>query len=124
MVSERAFVYTIPNYSCWKVKVLDKGLYTGIMLTDLSKAFDCISHDLLIAKLNVYGFINKGMEIINDYLCKRKQKKKIGGNFSLWSDLIYGVLQGSILGPLLINIYINDIFQFSERFKMVNYADN
>ena len=58
------------------IKALDKGLYTGIMLTDLSKAFDCIPHDLLIAKLNAYGFTNKATEIINDYLCERKQRTK------------------------------------------------
>ena len=53
-------------------KAVDMGLHTDIMLTDLSEVFDCISHDLLIAKLNAYGFTNKAMEIINDYLCERK----------------------------------------------------
>ena len=63
-------------------KSLDKGLKTGILLTDLSKAFDSISHDLLIAKLNAYGFCRNSLNLINDYLAGRKQRTKIGESFS------------------------------------------
>ena len=105
-------------------KALDKGLCTGILLIDLSKAFDCISHELLIAKLKAYGFANNSLELISDYLSDRKQRTKIGERFSTWRDIIYGVPQGSILGPLLFNIYINDLFLFTPSFEIANYADD
>ena len=68
-------------------KSLDKGLFTGILLTDLSKAFDCISHELLIAKLHAYGFSTLALKLINDYLCNRYQRTKIGNKFSTWVEL-------------------------------------
>ena len=69
-------------------KAIENGLYTGILFTDMSKAFDCLSHDLLIAKLNAYGFSNNALKYINDYLTGRKQRTKINESFSSCRDII------------------------------------
>ena len=70
-------------------KALDKRPFSGILLTDLSKAFGCISHDLLIAKLRAYGFSKIALNLINDYLPNRFQRTKIGERFSTWFELIF-----------------------------------
>ena len=101
---------------------LDQGMCTGILFTDLSKAFDCKSHELLIAKLYAYGFTKKSLTLVSDYLSDRKQRTKVRNIHSSWRKIIYGVPQG--LAPLLFNIYINDLFLFSEDFLMTNYADD
>ena len=87
------------------------------------KAFDSISHGLLLAKLNAYGFSKISLNLINDYLTGCRQHTKIGDGFSSWQDNIR-FPHGSISGPLLFNIYIKDLFLFSKDFTIANYADD
>ena len=94
------------------------------ILTDLSKAFDCLNHELLIAKLEAYGFDKNSLTYIYSYLSERKQRTKINTSYSTWNNVKLGVPQGSILGPLLFNIFLNDIFLFTEHTKIANYADD
>ena len=83
-------------------KIVDYGGIFGALLTDLSKAFDCIPHDLFIAKLEAYGFQTDALNLVYDYLSNRKQRVKINETFSCWKDIEYGVPQRSILGPLFM----------------------
>ena len=107
----------------WK-KAVDKNKVFGAILTDLSKAFDCICHDLLIAKLHAYGLLLPALKMIQDYLMNRKQRTKIGSSYSSWEEIVSGVLQGSILGPLLFNIFVCDLFLEHKGYFFSNYGDD
>ena len=89
---------------------------------DLSKAYDCLPYDLIVAKSEAYGLAKESLQLINDYLNYRKQRTQIGSAYSYWANVIRGIPQSSILGPLLFNIFINNIFLVVEKLDVCNFA--
>ena len=122
-----------PGYGCqstllriiedWK-QALDDNKYVAAILMDLSKAFDCLPHDLLLLKLKYYGLSENALKLMKSYLTNRKQCVKLGSIKSNFEAILKGVPQGSILGPVLFNIFINDIFHFVKSCSLYNYADD
>ena len=90
---------------------------------DFSKAFGTINHSLLLAKLKAYGFSNKALSLLQSCLCNRFRRNIINRSFSSWNEVITGVPQGSILGPLLFLKFLNDIFLVFSKCQLCNYAD-
>ena len=107
----------------WK-EALDKGGLGGAILTDLSKAFDCTKHDLLKTKLAAHGFDSHSLSFVFSYLNERKQRTKIHNSYSPYANIACGVPQGSILGPLLFNINICDMFFEKYECDIASYADD
>ena len=90
----------------------------------LSKVFDCIAHDVVIAKLAAYGFSDTALRYIYSYLSNRKQCVRINNTYSSYQKIISGVPQGSILGPIFFNLSINDLFFFVSNVSLHNFADD
>ena len=107
----------------WR-KALDNHQSAAAVLMDLSKAFDCLSHNLLIEKLRAYGLAPDAINLLSSYLSDRVQQVILVSHTSTWENIIKGVPQGSILGPLLFNVFLNDIFFFVNQAIIYNYADD
>ena len=91
---------------------------------DLSKVYECLPHDLLTVKLSTYGFEDSATSLISDYLSKRYQLVKIRSVFSCYLEILRGVPQGSILGPIRFNILINDLIFFIQETEVCNFAND
>ena len=106
--------------SC-KNSIENKG-FAGAVFVDLSKGFHCANHGLLSANLSAYELNSDALQLIRSYLTNRIQRVKINRSYSTWVQI--GVPQGPVLGALLYNIFINDIFCFPNHTKICNYADD
>ena len=104
--------------------MVDSGQAFGALLADLRKGFDCLPLELLLTKLNAYEFIVSALRLICKYLFNRKQRTKINAIYSSWEDILFGVPQGSILGPLILNIFMCDLFIIFEETDFAGYLDD
>ena len=107
----------------WR-KFLDIGRHADPLPTDLFKAFDCIDHELLIARLHAYRFDTDVLKVIYFYLKGRKQRTKINSSNSSFAEILFGVPQVSIIGPLLFNAYICDLFHDIDNLDLASFADD
>ena len=93
-------------------------------LNDPYKTFDCLSHDLIIAKVSTYGFSLPALKLIHEYLSNRQQRTKINQDFSSWAEVLSGLPQGSLLEPKLFNIFVSDLFLEMKETEYASYADD
>lgn len=103
---------------------IEKRLLTLAVFIDYSKAFDCLNHITLLSKLYKYGVRGVPFELLKSYLDNRQQSVTIDGQRSPFSNIVCGVPQGSILGPLLFNAYINDVVNITDQAQFIIYADD
>ena len=107
----------------WR-SALDEKKETGVVAIDLSKAFDCICHNLLLAKVKACGVQEPALQLLRSYLHGRKQRVICNNKCSSWSPVRCGVPQGSLLSPLLFNIFMNDINETVTISSLRLYADD
>ena len=105
----------------WKQALDDNKNVAASM--DLSKAFDCLPHELLLLKLKYYGLSENALKLMKSYLTNRKQCVKLDSIKSDFEAILKDVPQGSIIGPVLFNMFINDIFHFVKSCSLYNYVD-
>ena len=108
----------------WVLESMDEGKVTGLLFVDISKAFDSLNHKVLLRKLNHLGVSERSLRWFRSYLADRQQSVLINGELSEPHSITLAVPQGSILGPLLFNVYLNSLPNAVKKTRMILYADD
>ena len=103
---------------------MDANQIPGAIYLDLSKAFDTLNFDILLSKLKFYGVVGTSLKLLDNYLRNRHQFVEFKNSNSDLQEILTGIPQGSILGPLLFSIYISDLIKSTNKFKYLMYADD
>lgn len=114
------------------IQLLSSKIYDGLdqrkkiicIFLDIKKAFDVVNHELLLKKLEATGFRGKALELMRSYLGKRTQRVRVGSVVSDCADVVCGIPQGTVLGPTLFNIYINNLYDASTDGHLIGFADD
>ena len=112
------------NFTDSILENIDKGLLTGVVSIDLTKAFDTVDHGILYDKLKIAAFADTSVDWLKSYLTNRTQVTAIGNVYSTTKPVHIGVPQGSVLGPLLFIVYVNDMSSCIKHCKVSLYADD
>ena len=107
-----------------QINAVDEGKYTDAVFLDLAKAFDTVDHSILCTKLTYYGFRGSSYDLMCNYLAQRQQRVLFQSKMSEWAAVSVGVPQGSILGPLLFALYVNDLPSVVSHCLLDLYADD
>ena len=113
--------WTMEKFTWWRCCLWSST--NRLFIINFIQAFDCLSYELLISKPHAYGEDTLSLKLLHLYLTKWKQRFKLHGTYTLWSEIIFEFLQGSILEPLLFNMFLCKLFQFFHNLDIVKYTE-
>jgi hypothetical protein len=123
-INSRSTTLQLLNVLDMWTEALDQGDSVDVIYCDFKKAFDKVPHRRLLRKVRAYGFKGRILDWVTGFLTGRRQRVRVRGTHSEWSPVVSGIPQGSVLGPLLFVLYVNDLPQITDASKIFLFADD